>query len=53
MQKVFSVVEQLYFRIDTDDLQNPLKPSGNYVYHRLLQSVTLHFVFMNLVRFLL
>jgi hypothetical protein len=31
---------------------NPLKPSGNYIYHRLLQSVTLHVVFMDLVRFL-
>jgi hypothetical protein len=31
---------------------NPLKPSGNYIYHRLLQSVTLHFVYMDLVQFL-
>jgi len=33
-------------------LLNPLKPSGNYINHRLLHSVTLHFVFMDLVRFL-
>jgi hypothetical protein len=31
---------------------SPLKPSGNYTYHRLLQSVTLHFMYMDLVRFL-
>jgi hypothetical protein len=30
---------------------NPLKPSGNYMYHLLWQSVTLHFVFMCFVRF--
>jgi hypothetical protein len=32
---------------------NPLKPSGIYEYinHRLLHSITLHFVFMDLVRF--
>jgi hypothetical protein len=29
---------------------NPLKPSGNYIYHRLLQSITLYFVY--LIRFL-
>jgi hypothetical protein len=30
---------------------NPLKPNGNYIYiyHLLLQSVTLHFVFMGFV----
>jgi hypothetical protein len=26
---------------------NPLKPRGNYIYHRLLQSLTLHFVCMD------
>jgi hypothetical protein len=30
---------------------NPLKPSGKYIYHRVLRSVTLHVVFMDLVRF--
>jgi hypothetical protein len=30
---------------------NPLKPSGNYIYHRFLQSVILHIVLMDLVRF--
>jgi hypothetical protein len=30
---------------------NPLKPTGNYVYHLLYQSVTVHFVFMDLVWF--
>jgi hypothetical protein len=30
---------------------NPLKPSGNYIYHRFLQSVTLHVAFTDLVRF--
>jgi hypothetical protein len=25
---------------------NPLRPIGNYIYHLLSQSVTLHFVFM-------
>jgi hypothetical protein len=33
------------------DMFNPLKPSGNDIYHRLLQSITLHFEFTNLVRF--
>jgi hypothetical protein len=31
---------------------NPLKPNGNYLYHRLLQSITLYFVYMDLVRLL-
>jgi hypothetical protein len=26
---------------------NPLKPSGKYICHRLLQSITLHFVYMD------
>jgi hypothetical protein len=30
---------------------NPLKPSGNYVYHLFYQTVTLHFVFMGFVWF--
>jgi hypothetical protein len=30
---------------------NSLKPIGNYIYHRVLQSVTLHVVFVGLVRF--
>jgi hypothetical protein len=30
----------------------PSKPSGNYINHRLLHSITLHFVFMDFVRFL-
>jgi hypothetical protein len=33
---------------DFHDNINPLKPSGNYMYHLLQQSVTLHFVFMYL-----
>jgi hypothetical protein len=28
---------------------NPLKPSGNYMFHLLRHSVTLHFVFMGFV----
>jgi hypothetical protein len=31
--------------------KNIRKPSGNYIYHRVLQSVTLHVVFVGLVRF--
>jgi hypothetical protein len=30
-------------------LLNPLKPSGNYMYHLLYQSVIVHSVFMGLV----
>jgi hypothetical protein len=30
---------------------NPLKTSGDYIYHLLCQLVTLHFVFMGLVWF--
>jgi hypothetical protein len=30
---------------------NPLNPSGNCIYHRHLQSVTLHVVFTDLERF--
>jgi hypothetical protein len=29
-----------------DEAFNPLKPSNNYMYHLLQQSITLHFVFM-------
>jgi hypothetical protein len=32
-------------------LRNPSKPSGDYMYHLLYQSVILHFVFMGLVWF--
>jgi hypothetical protein len=30
-------------------LINPLKPNGKYMYQLLLQSVTLHFIFMGFV----
>jgi hypothetical protein len=30
---------------------NPLKPSGNYMYHLIYQPVTAQFVFMGLVLF--
>jgi hypothetical protein len=36
----------------TNGSLKPLKPSGNYIYHRLLQLVTLYFVYMDLVRLL-
>jgi hypothetical protein len=46
-----------FFRLNTKHnaafgtVINPLKTSGNYIYHRLLESVIIRFVFMDLLRF--
>jgi hypothetical protein len=46
------VIKQWYSLTDTWGINfviNPLKPNGNYMYHLLQQSVTLHFVFMGFI----
>jgi hypothetical protein len=39
-------LQEIYGEQDLVVFINSLKLSGNYMYHQLLQSVTLHFVYM-------